>query len=126
MNRIIALLALLAVTLTLTACENVTVTWAPTELQEEIEQTADCHVGVEPQERGSVIFQMINCDIRTIAELQLGNGDILTLTGPYRQVWAPNPRRVQYEYFVRARYIEGQRFSTSNPRVIIGHLHYRW
>lgn len=126
MNRIIALLALLAVTLILTACENVTVTWAPTELQEEAERSTDCHVGVNPQERGSVIFQLNDCDPRTIAELQLGNGDLLHLSGPTRQVWAPNPRRVQHEYFVRARLVEGQRFNSTYPRVIIGHLHYRW
>ncbi len=120
------ILALLAVTLVLTACENVQVTWAPAAVQEYLEQDGDCRVHVDPQERGSVIFQMVDCAINTIAEVQLGNGDILILSGPTRQVWAPNPRRVQHEYFVRARYIEGERFNATYPRVIIGFLHYRW
>lgn len=119
-------IALLAVTLTLTACEDVQVTWDPTELQAEAELSAACHFGVEPQPRGTVVFRLIDCDPRTIAELQLGNGDLLTLSGHTRQVWSPNPRRVQHQYSVRGRLIEGQRFSPNSPRVFIGNLHYRW
>lgn len=117
---------IVAAILLLAACENVDVTWAPTELQAEAEASADCHFGVEPQPRGTVVFRLIDCDPRTVGEVFLGNGDALYLSGPTRQVWSPNPRRVQHQYSVRGRLIEGQRFSPNSPRVFIGNLHYRW
>jgi hypothetical protein len=119
----LALTLALTATLLLTACENVTVTWAPNLQQGELEAGTDCHLGVVPTERGAVIFQLNNCRIGTTANVQLSNGDVLYVN-EYRQQWTPNPRRIETRYGVRVALINGSR--TPTGRISIGNLYYAW
>lgn len=112
--------------LLLTACNEIVVTWQPTPEQEAIEATTDCHIGVIPRTSGAVWFQLQNCHIDTIAQIQMPDGSLIYLRGPHHYTWAPNPRRIQTTYEIRAALRDNEQLTGTERRTPIGRIHYRW
>ena len=110
----------------LTACNEIVVTWEPTIEQEAIEATTACHVGVIPRTSGAVWFQLQNCHISTIAQIQMPDVSLIYLRGPLHYTWSPNPRRIQTTYEVRAALRDNEQLTGTERRTTIGRIHYRW
>ena len=126
MKRTTALLTLLLTTLTLTACNEVTVTWLPEPTYENAINNRTCRLEIDPQPSASIHFTLQDCRTGTEALLQI-NGSQTRVRTLY--IWTPNPRRIEHQYFIHSQVIDGARnlpLPITGPRANLGMLIYNW
>lgn len=126
MNRIAAFAAILIATLTLTACNEVTVDWFPEALHEDAIANQACRIEVEPQPSASIHFRLLDCRTGTEALLQI-SGHQTRVRSTY--IWTPSPRRIEHQYWVYAQIVDGRsglELPIRGNRDFLGMLIYNW
>lgn len=118
MNRAILTTLALITTLTLTACNEVTVNWVPSATYEQLEATNACRVEVVPQPSASVHFTVVGCRVGTEALVQISGRQTRVRN---TLIWTPNPRRVESQYWIHTQVIDGR---NSLPLPISGNTDY--
>jgi len=126
MNRIALLATILLTTLTLTACNEVTVNWIPELVWNESVYAGECHVDIAIQPSARVHFILTNCKPETRGWLHLEGGIHPLSSRPF--IWSPNPRRIQNQYWVRVNLTDGRTDpkTSGEPLEFIGMLYYTW